>query len=384
MGDAEEPLVQELPAGLQRGMATALPPDEEAFIMLAGAPGEGLVATARRVLILREQMPLVGTEARVDCFDYSYEQIRTVHVAETAGGGHLRLELVAPPSDDQHVGLYFSSSHLERFERAASCIRLVAQQTGGVPGEPAGAGAATRPGADCCCGGEAERDDAFCAGCGRPMAAFCGACSRRLAGTEGCCPACGLAALYARCPVCPACGAAVAPATRYCPGCGLSQYAACAVCAGPLPPEWAFCARCGTPASVSADERAAIPATVPERAAAHNETGLRLYQAHSLRDAARSLEAAVTLAPGDPLYMGNLAVVYAETGREADAERAFAAALSTEPPDAAVLLSYGYFHAQRGRVREARAAWSRVAARSLESAEGREAAANLEQLEGSG
>src|SRR5690348_5272909 len=107
---------------------------------LAGASGEGLVVTDLRVMIVREQMPIVGGVTEVDCFDYSYEQIQTIVVEGAVGGGHLKLSLLAPPPDDHHVTLYFPSYDLPKFDAAAARIRLLLEQTRGHLIEPPAAG----------------------------------------------------------------------------------------------------------------------------------------------------------------------------------------------------------------------------------------------------
>src|SRR5438067_10363392 len=80
-----------LSAALQSAIDKKLDVGEDVLMTLAGATGEALVVTGQRVMFAREQMPIVGSVTEVDCFSYSYEQIRTVLVEEAVGGGHLKL-----------------------------------------------------------------------------------------------------------------------------------------------------------------------------------------------------------------------------------------------------------------------------------------------------
>ncbi|MCE7700050.1 MAG: hypothetical protein K8E24_014915, partial [Methanobacterium paludis] len=122
-------LHDDLSSTLQSAVDRKMAADEHVLMTISGAHGEGLVVTGLRVMILREQMPIVGSDTEVDCFDYAYEQIKTVLVEDAAGGGYLKLQLFVPPSDDKRVNIYFSSYDQSKFTAAAARIRILVEQT---------------------------------------------------------------------------------------------------------------------------------------------------------------------------------------------------------------------------------------------------------------
>ncbi len=180
-----------LASNLQSAVDKKLTLHEGVLMTLAGAAGEGLVVTDRRVMIVREQMPIVAGETVVDCFDYPYEQIHTVRVDGAVGGGHLKLVLITPPVDDKEVTLYFPIYDLSRFDSAAARIRMLAEQTRSIP--------VTAPPLElqsrrtcATCGAVAGSEWAFCGQCGAPLCAVCSQCGKALPDGVRFCVYCGV------------------------------------------------------------------------------------------------------------------------------------------------------------------------------------------------
>src|SRR5205085_10842841 len=69
----ESSLNDVLPLVLQGTIDKKLLGGEQVLMTLAGASGEALVVTDQRVMIVREQMGMVGA-TEVDCFSHAYEQ----------------------------------------------------------------------------------------------------------------------------------------------------------------------------------------------------------------------------------------------------------------------------------------------------------------------
>jgi RNA polymerase subunit RPABC4/transcription elongation factor Spt4 len=387
-----------LTPALQNAANRKLRSGENALMTLAGATGEGLVVTDQRVLILREEMPIVGSDSEVDSFDYSYEQIQTVRVESAIGGGHLNLVLFAPPSDDQQVTLYFPSYDLAKFEACAARIRMLVEQTRGVPvASAADSAPAPPPSESACpkCGSPVTERDFFCYKCGTPQGDVCSYCRTLLPSGALFCTRCGISA-DRRIPLaCTQCGQSIFPTWSFCSHCGQRLGGpSCRQCNAFAQPDWVFCPICGykhgaaptRPAAAPDPER---PAPAPptdalkaEQATAeeHNARGMRLYEQEKYEEAAREFEAALTLSPGTPLFHCNLGVVYGEMGRDEEALEEYRVAMRLAPDDPTPHLNLGYFYSERENAEEARRAWENVIALAPNSAEADEARQNLEGL----
>lgn len=381
-----------LPSHLQAVVDKKLASGEEALMTLSGASGEALVVTDRRVMIVREQMPIVGSETEVDCFDYSYEQIRTVLVEGAVGSGHLKLALFAPPPDDHHVTLVFPSYDLARFDMAAARIRLLVEQTQGLTAIGNPAAPAAPVGAVCPkCSAKVDAHDLFCAECGTPQGIACGCCQSLLPANAHFCPRCGSSASAPRSLTCSLCHRPIAAFFAYCPHCGQTQGRRCLQCGAPVLPDWERCPGCGNRLEASLENRPPVwtPTEAPptqtaapeeNRAAAEeqNARGMRLYEQERYEEAVQAFERALDLAPGTALYHCNLGVVYAEMGRDEEALEEYETAIRLAPNDPAAYLNMGYFFSERENDEEAVRAWQKVIELAPDSPEAEEARQNIE------
>lgn len=403
-----------LPLALQSALDRKLAPNEKVLMTLAGASGEGLVVTDSRVVILREQMGVVGGAAGVDCFDHFYEQIQNVSVEGAVGGGHLKLILLNQPTDEHQVTLFFPSYDLAKFDAAAARIRLLAEQTRGVPAStvtaadllstPAPSGGSY---AVCAvCGAAVQPTHIFCGACGAPQGRACRYCFMPVPRAARFCSYCGNSAADARELYCEACKQPVSVNYLYCPRCGASQGRHCPHCGAHAHGTWVRCAQCGSALDASGTTGrpgAAAPSTpstvsviLPtqpagssgpgstavsdsDRAAAeqHNARGMELYEQEKLPEALQEFERALDLAPGTPLYHCNLGVVYADMGRDDDAIEEYETAIRLAPDDPTAYLNLGYFHSERENAAEAERMWSKVSEVAPDSPEAEEARQNL-------
>jgi tetratricopeptide (TPR) repeat protein len=397
---ADETLLNDvLPSALQSVVDKKLTAGEQVLMTLTGASGEGLVVTDRRVMILREQMPIVGVPTEIDCFDHAFEQIRSVDVAEVPGGGRLNLLLFTPPSSDEQATLYFPSYRMDRFETAAARLRLLGlpNSSPDVPASIADASGSLL-GVILCdqCGFRIGIQSAFCTQCGAPQGKACGGCGCLVGPEAKFCSVCGVAATMARVPVCGACGSTVSPHHAFCTSCGQAQGAVCPTCGKVAAAGWACCAHCGNslaPVSLPTEESEQPLGTLrstgtrrmirPNPAAeVHNQRGMSLYEQEEYAEAAAEFETALDLAPGTPLYHCNLGVVYAEMGNDDAALEEYETAVRIAPENPTAYLNLGYFHSERGRDVDARASWGKVVTLAPDSPEADDARQNLAESAG--
>jgi predicted RNA-binding Zn-ribbon protein involved in translation (DUF1610 family) len=384
----EEPLLlDELPQNLQTTLDKRLTANEAVLMRLSGAHGEGFVATDRRVFILREQMPIVGGQNEVDCFDYPYDRINTVLVEGAVGGGHLKLELHTHPVDVKETTLYFPPYYLAKFDAAAARIRLLAEQTRPVHVTPAGDRTETRQVCHSCGNPLDNSTWRFCPQCGNPQGALCAFCQSVMPSDARYCPNCGLFAESLAHTPC-VCGAEVSPLLRLCPECGSSIGNRCGKCGTRLLAAWSRCAGCGEPV------RPRLIASTPRpwatagasgggsirTAEEHNTEGMRLYNTEKYDLAAAEFETALELDSENALFNCNLAVVLSEMGRDEEALEHYHNAISLAPNDPAAYLNLGYFYSEREDQDLARSNWQKVLELAPSSPEADEAKQNLEHL----
>lgn len=389
---ADEPSIHEtLPDSLQRTIDKRLTAGEATLMSLCGANGEGLVVTDRRLVILREQMPIAG-ESVIDCFEYPYEQVRTVRIDSAVGGGHLLLDLVTPPLDDKEVTLFFPSYDQSKFDAAAARIRMLVENSRAV--SLSGPAMEETPILCAACGAEiADPSWSHCTECGASRGLICRMCMNLLPAGAKHCPQCGAPAALAFSSICSGCGGTVASTFSYCPHCGNGRNLRCARCGGPALPNWTRCATCGQPldASVGVSPavmgappvgmRASAPADSPLAAEEHNARGMNLYSQERYDDAIRAFRQALDLAPVNALYHCNLGVALAEIGRDEEALREYDTAIRLSPENPTAYLNLGYFHSEREHDEEARAAWNRAVEVAPNSPEADEARQNLAHAE---
>ncbi len=389
---ADDSSLQEtLADNLQAAIDKKLTVGEAVLMTLAGAHGEGLAATDRRVILVREQMPILAGETEIDCFDYPYDQISTVRVEDAIGGGHLRLVLITPPVDEKEVTLYFPPYALSQFDGAAARIRMLVDQTRSVPvgGVPVAPHVTAPPSLCKVCGLPVDEGGwNYCAACGAGQGPVCGFCDTLLPTGAQFCPRCGISAQHARGPDCAGCGRLVSVAFAFCPQCGAAQGNRCARCAGRILDEWRQCPACGqateqtvigTRPDVAPSERQE-PAGEPSTAEEHNAEGRRFYEAENLGEAVAHFQTAIELDPRNPLYHCNLGVVFAELGQDVAAIAEYEAAVKLAPNDPTPYLNLGYFHSERDNDNEARAALEKVIEVAPGTPEAEEARQIIENL----
>ncbi len=380
-----------LAAGLQSSVDRKLTAGEGVLMSLAGAHGEALVATDRRVMIVREQMPIVASETEVDCFDYPYDQIHTVRVDAAVGGGHLKLVLLTPPVDDKEVTLYFPHYDLAKFDAAAARIRLLVEQTRSVP---VGQEYATHPSAvtaQCLeCGEIVERPEwNYCAKCGAERGGICAVCFDHLPTGAGYCTHCGAPAAALPSRRCSSCSRLLSPRFVYCPSCGTITGPRCPHCGMRAGEGWDRCAYCGTSLNGGS-----IP-TTPQQwqgdgdppsdqaltAEEHNSEGKRLYNREDYAEAAGHFREALAMDPENGLYHCNLAVALAELGEDDAALAEYEHAIRLAPDDASLHLNLGYYYSEREKHDDAVRAWRRVIELAPDSPEAAEARQNLSHVD---
>ena len=389
---ADDSSLQEtLANNLQAAIDKKLTVGEAVLMTLAGAHGEGLAATDRRVILVREQMPILGGETEIDCFDYPYDQISTVRVEDAIGGGHLRLLLITPPVDEKEVTLYFPPYALNTFDAAAARIRMLAEQTRSVPvGGTALTPVVNAPPSLCnVCGLPVDEGSwNYCAACGAGQGPVCGFCDTLLPPGAQFCPRCGTSAQHARGSDCAACGRPVSVVFAFCPQCGVAQGNRCSRCAGRILDEWRQCPACGQPTGqaaigtrpLSAQSERQAPDGEPSTAEEHNAVGRRFYEGENLGEAVAHFQTAIELDPRNPLYHCNLGVVFAELGQDDAAIAEYESAVKLAPNDPTPYLNLGYFYSERENDVEARAALEKVIDVAPDSPEAEEARQIIENL----
>ena len=107
--------------------------------------------------------------------------------------------------------------------------------------------------------------------------------------------------------------------------------------------------------------RAVLAADAGQADATHF-LGLVLHQRGRSAEALPLLQRALTLAPGSPLYRGNLAGVLEQLGRSAEAERLYREALALKPDYVAGHINLGMLYAARGDYPRALAEFDRALA----------------------
>jgi hypothetical protein len=378
---------------LQSVVDKRIVPGEEILMSLAGATGEGLVVTDRRVMILREQMSLMGSVGEIDCFCYPYEQIHSIHLEDAVGGGHLKLDLLTIPSDEKHVTLFFPSYDVARFEAVAARIRLLVEQTRGgpavvptIPGEAPLAPICPR------CGVAAQTADLFCSSCGHGVGKACIWCRTPMRQGASFCPRCGATAADFSELSCRLCDQPLNPEFLHCPACGAKQHPSCMNCGASILGGWQHCAFCGNatvPAGLNESEasgEARAEGLAPKLAEAeeHNDAGLKFYQEERYEEAVVEFEKALDCAPGTAKYHCNLGVALSELGRSEEATEEYETAIRLAPTDPTAYLYLGQLHAEDRNTEAARLIWERlleIAPGSPEAMEAREGLASLDGTE---
>lgn len=383
----EEPSLQDvLPYTLQSAVDKKLTLGEAVLMALTGAQGEALVVTDRRVIITREQMPIVSAETEVDCFDYQFELISTVRVDGAVGGGHLTLVLTTPPLDDKAVTLYFPSYDLAKFDGAAARIRLLAGQTRSVPvGLVESVETDASP--HCMeCGANLTTGSNHCPQCGTATGSACGYCSNVLPRAARFCPSCGTSSEHARVLKCRECGEAVSAFHSYCPHCGLNQLARCSQCGRIVLAGWRRCAGCGraldsipTVPAPNTPTETPLPRWNPGEE--QNAEGMRLYNEEEYEEAILKFRAALEIEPSNPLFHCNLGVALAELGEDEEALNEYETARKLAPADPTPWLNLGYFHSERENQEAADAAWRKVLELAPNSSAAEEARQNLKHAD---
>jgi len=386
MTSEDSPLHDVLSDTLQRALDKKLTAGEEMLMTLAGAHGEGLVVTDRRVIILREQMPLLAGETVVDSFDYAFDLIESVRVEGAVGGGHLKLDLLAPPVDDKQVTLFFPSYDQQKFHAAAARMRMLVEQTRSVPTRrrPNAKSTGKEPACPRCGAALGTESWSFCAHCGAAVGDACAHCRTVLPPGARFCPGCGASSEGAVTLRCAGCGATLGPRFSFCPHCGQAVGSRCGYCGEPIVAAWKHCAACGHETGRAALATTPSPFTRPEppeaqpgSAEEHNARGMSLYNQERCEEAILEFERALDLQPGNPLYHCNLGVVYAEMGRDEEALEEYETAIRLAPNDPTPWLNLGYFHSERENDAEARRCWERVVELAPDSPEAAEARDNI-------
>lgn len=366
-----------LPPALQAAVDKRMTGEEVALMSLRGASGEAIVVTDRQVMILREQMPIVGSKTEVDGFVYSYSQIRDVLVEEAVGGGHLKIVLFTPPPDEHYITLFFPSYDLGRFEAAAARIRLLAEQTRDHAVDiPAATGGHSVWGLPCpACGGEVPQNELFCRVCGAPQGAVCRWCHKRIPPKARFCPRCGVPAESARSLTCAECGQTLLPSLPYCPRCGHADGIRCVRCGMYVLEGWSRCPGCGSDPRMGGEKEQFLTAEE------HNARGMSLYNQENYAEAAREFQMALALEPTNALYHCNLGVAYAEMGHQSEALAEYDVAIRLAPNDPTAYLNLGYFYAEREDKEKARQAWEKAICVAPNSPEADEARQNLAEMD---
>ena len=385
--EQDSSLIDQLAANLQTAIDKKLTVGEAVLMALSGAAGEAFAVTDKRVILVREQMPILGTAAEVDCFDYPYEQISTVRIEDAVGGGHLKLVLTTPPLDEKEVTLFFPHHVLNRFDAAAARIRMLLEQTRSVAVSPAGAAADHMQFTPCAqCGSPVDLGQwTYCANCGSAQGKVCSFCDSLLMGGWRFCPRCGTPTDSARGSSCEGCGSQISVLFAFCPHCGVSQGDRCPRCAGRILPGWQRCPACGNSllggtAQQSARSDQVTSAAEPASAEEHNALGRKLYEAEQYAEAIAHFQTAIELDSRNPLYHCNLGVVFAELGREDAALDEYREAIRLAPNDPTPYLNLGYFYSERDNDTEARAALEKVLEVAPGTPEADEASQIIESL----
>jgi RNA polymerase subunit RPABC4/transcription elongation factor Spt4 len=386
------PLRDNLSPVLQCVIDNKLLTGENVLITLAGASGEALAVTDRRVIIAREQVAMVGG-TEVDCFSYFYEQIQTINVVDAVGGGHLNLTLFSQPTDPNQITIYFPSYDITKFEVAAARIRLLLEQTSGAPAvtptaeSPGSVQAFTCPH----CAAPVQADTLFCSRCGAAQGRACVYCDTLVPATAKYCGNCGTTAEMARELICHACKNTVAPSFLYCPACRAAQRTHCISCLQTIGAEWRFCPNCGanaenqgtpSPRIIEALSEPVDIDGIPREGTAeeHNHRGRRLYEEERYIEAVAEFREAIRLNPGSPLFHCNLGVTLAEMGHDKEAETEYQTAIELDPDDPTAYLNLGYFHANRGNTDEALRQFSRTVEVAPDSPEAKDARENIDNM----
>lgn len=332
-------MIQELPGVLADAFRTNMLPGENVVASLAGAMGEALVVTNRRVVVLREKSSRDGVDVI----------------------SHPLSEVTGAATSASVTGLACSG-----------------------------------------CGASVSERDAFCASCGAQIKDVCLVCNGGMPLGSAYCPNCGSEARAASMN-CSACGARANSAVMsHCPSCGTTLSPRCVVCGGGIVPGWERCRFCGreigsfegiSPRALRNAQRAQEAAQRPQKtteqaeepaespAAKHNAKGAELFNEERFEEAIEEFRRAVMLEPDNASFHCNLAVAYEETEQEEDARREYERTLELDPEEKTALLYLGYLLNENEDPERATELWRRLMEVAPGSPEAEEAAQNLRGIE---
>lgn len=119
-----------LRGGLKRMFDTVVASPESVQMVLQGSPGEALVISNQKIMILRVGYTAVGKLFGKQVEAYSLERIRDAQVRTGFGGGRLHL-MVLPTYGkvrDIETVVHFPKMARDKFRMAANVIRQLAQR----------------------------------------------------------------------------------------------------------------------------------------------------------------------------------------------------------------------------------------------------------------
>lgn len=384
---AQDDLIQSLPVSMEDAVRSTLGDREQIRIALVGAIGEGLVATDKRVAVVKEK----DHGNAMEVFAHPFTKVSGASVKTMHSGRALIVETTVPIPDNQRT-IFFPAEKTTVFEDAAKRIEelLAASDVS----------SASRT-IDACpeCSGPIDKRDVFCPACGTKVRDTCQVCAGPMDSSSGYCPHCGVTAEPAVVQ-CPSCGARVnSVVMSYCTECGTTLFPKCAACGSAMLQGWSHCRFCGraagsTQGAAARGIRAAAErdeqrrreqeqsAEPPESAgdniaAQHNAKGAELFEEERFEEAVQEFRRAVLLDPNNGSYHCNLAVAYDELDQDEDAMREYERALELNPNDTTALLYMGYMLNESNESERAAELWRRLVEIAPGTAEAEEAQQNL-------
>lgn len=384
-------LIQALSTGLQDALTRATASGENVIVALPGAMGEALIATDKRIIIVRETDPYHAPATYI----YPLSALRDINIGTSPTGGIFGVAADYPiPGDEGTV--YFPSERMEDFQAAAHAIRRLMATNG--QNQPAAAGVkgsvAVEAAACPTCGASIGPRDSFCAVCGTQLRDVCQICGGAMPSTAAFCPGCGSEAHPATV-TCASCGARANSQTMtYCPQCGTSLTKKCMSCGGSVVPGWPRCRYCGREIG-SVQDASYLATRVANRqqqapspqssesssqvasAAEHNARGAQLFEQDRAEEAIVEFRMATELDPENSSYHCNLAVVYDDVEQDDEARKEYERALEINPQDRTALLYLGYIMNESNEPERAAELWAKLTQIAPGTPEAEEAAQNM-------
>lgn len=404
---AKSNLIQYLSSDLENAFRRNMAPGEQIIVSIPGAIGEALIASERRVAVVREVDPTQG----VAVYSYLFTDISDVSVEPTPTGGMFVIGTPEPGEEDKHT-VYFASYWKPQFEEAAAEIKKLlaaarqADEDDQIEQQPRGTQVSSSKVDNneykcSACGAGITADYTFCPACGAQIQDVCSVCSGMLPKGASYCPHCGSETKPAT-TECSMCGArANSSVMSYCPQCGTSLTSKCASCGGAIVAGWPRCRYCGREIGAEgmigrnlrmqrqwdAEERTStggyarqssdFEEEVESPAAEHNRKGSELFDEEKFDEAVEEFRRAVALDPTNSSYHCNLAVAYEELNQPEEARREYERTLELDPNDTTALLYLGYLLNESQDPERAAELWRRLTEVAPGSPEAEEAEQNL-------